>query len=52
MLATSSGMPGTLGTWCQVTKNSGLSANHGVMRASYDTPPASAKPVGLEERSA
>ncbi len=31
MLETSSSMPGRLGTWCQVTKNSGLTANHGVI---------------------
>ena len=51
MLETSSGMPGGLGISCQVTKNSGLIANQGVMRASYDTPPASANPLGLEARS-
>jgi len=32
----------------QVTKNSGLIAHQGVSRASYDSPPASANPVGLE----
>jgi hypothetical protein len=32
MLEASSGMPGRFGTCCQVTKSSGLIANHRVMR--------------------
>ena len=48
MLETSSATPGTFGIWCQVTKNSGLIAHQGVSRASYDSPPASANPAGLE----
>src|SRR5512140_2263033 len=48
-LETSSARPERLGISCQFTKNSGLREKKGVSRASYETPPASARPVDEEE---